>query len=229
MSGSTRQSEILQQINRSGFISVRELAEMNFTSPSTIRRELSRLEAEGFIRRTHGGAESLQDSMRPPAILRRQHNREQKAAAAEKAAALVSDGMTIFIDQSTTVQYMIPFLAWKKDLTVYTSGADTALRLADAHIRAINTGGELFAESLAYVGSVAADTVRKVYFDAMFFSSAGFDEEVISDWSECETVLRRIVFEQSRRRYFLADSTKRGRRFAHILCRIGEPDAIFCE
>ena len=84
-------------------------------------------------------------------------------------------------------------------------------------------------ESLAYVGSAAIDTVRKVYFDAVLFSSAGFDDNVVSDWSEGETELRRVVLEQSAKRYFLADHTKRGKRYTHIVCRINELDKIICE
>ena len=114
-------------------------------------------------------------------------------------------------------------------LTVYTNGVDTAMRLAEAKIRTVCTGGELLAESLAYVGSAAIDTVRKVYFDAMFFSSAGFDDDVVSDWSEGETELRRVVLEQSAKRYFLADHTKRGERYTHIVCRANELDKIICD
>ena len=62
-----------------------------------------------------------------------------------------------------------------------TNGADTAMRLAEAKIRTVCTGGELLSESMAYVGSAAIDTVRKVYFDAVLFSSAGFDDNVVSD------------------------------------------------
>ena len=63
----------------------------------------------------------------------------------------------------------------------------------------------------------------------MFFSSAGFDDDVVSDWSEGETELRRVVLEQSAKRYFLADHTKRGERYTHIVCRANELDKIICD
>lgn len=228
MSKTSRDEEILRLINEAGYITIQTLAEKTYTSCSTIRRDLQRLEQQGYIRRRHGGAESVL-SLRPTSIIRRQLGRSEKAAAAKRAAALVEPGSTIFIDASTTVQYMIPYLTAVDGLTVYTNGIDTAMRLADAHIRAISTGGELFTESMAYVGAVAAEAVRRVRFDAVFFSSAGFDENAVSDWSETETALRRIVMEQSERRYFLADHTKRGQRFTHVVCRIGELDEIICE
>jgi len=71
--------------------------------------------------------------------------------------------------------------------------------------------------------------VQKVYFDAMFFSSAGFDDDTVSDWSEGETALLRVVLEQSAKRYFLADHTKRGERYTHIVCRTSELDKIICD
>ena len=228
MSKNSRSEEILQLVNSRGVISVAELSEKTYSSRSTIRRDLEKLEQQGLLRRHHGGAESVL-SLRPPQIIRRQRNQSEKNAIASKAAALVEAGSTIFIDASTTVQYMIPYLASVERLTVYTNGADTAMRLAEAKIRTVCTGGELLSESMAYVGSAAADTVRKIYFDAMFFSSAGFDDGVVSDWSEGETALRRVVIEQSAKRYFLADHTKCGERYTHVVCRINELDKIICD
>ena len=124
---------------------------------------------------------------------------------------------------------MIPFLATIEGLTVYTNGVDTVMRLSEARIRAISTGGEVVTESLACVGAVSVDTVRRVHFDAMFFSSAGYNDEFISDWSETETVLRRAVMEQSKKKYFLADDTKKGKRYTHIVCSLSAIDEVVCE
>lgn len=223
-----RRDEILQFINSKGKVSVEEISEKIYASPSTVRRDLEKLEAQGLILRYHGGAESAQ-TLRPPQIIRHQHNQKEKRLIAERAAKLVFPETVIFIDASTTVQYMIPCLAGIKNLTVYTNGADTAMRLAEHKIRVICTGGELKNESMAYVGQGAIDSVRKVYFDAMFFSSAAFDEYSVSDWSESETELRRIVAEQSARRYFLADLSKKGKRFPYIVCKLHELDAVICE
>lgn len=223
-----RSQEILRLVNTKGSVSIKELAKETYASPSTIRRDLEKLEQQGMLRRHHGSAESVL-SLNPPRVIRKQHNQAEKNAVAQKAVTLVMPNSTIFIDASTTVQYMIPYLASIEGLTVYTNGADTAMRLAEIGIRVLCTGGELLAESMAYVGSAAADMVRKVYFDAMFFSSAGFDDCVVSDWSERETAIRRVVIEQSAKRYFLADHTKREERHTYIVCRTNEIDEIFCD
>ena len=222
-----RKEDILRIVNEKGSVSIAALAELTFASPSTVRRELERLARQGLVRRRHGGAESVL-ALRPPRIVRHARNQAEKMKVAAEAAERVAPGSTLFLDASTTVQYMIPHLV-PLGVTVYTNGADTAMRLAEAGVRTLSTGGELLAESMAYVGPVAAEALGHVYFDAAFFSSAAFDGEVVSDWSEAETALRRTVLAQSAKRYFLADRTKRGARFPHIVCRIGELDAVFCD
>ena len=228
MSNIKRGEEILHLVNTKGSISIRELAKITYASPSTIRRDIEKLEQKGLLRRHHGGAVSVL-SLNPPQIIRKQRNQTEKALVAGKAVKLIAPNSTIFIDASTTVQYMIPHLVGIEGLTVYTNGADTAISLSKLKIRTICTGGELFAESMAYVGSAAENTVRKVYFDAMFFSSAGFDDSVISDWSEQETALRRTVMQQSSKKYFLADNTKRDKRYTHIVCNVNELDEIYTD
>ena len=223
-----RREEILFLVNTKGSITIHELAEKTFASRSTIRRELEKLELKGLLRRYHGGAESV-TGLCPPQIVRLNHNQEQKKIIGEKAAKLVTPGSTIFIDASTTAQYMLPHLLPIKNLTVYTNGMDTAIRLSESNVRVICTGGEVLAQSMAYVGGVAMETVQKMHFDAMFFSSAGYNETTISDWSEAETALRRIVMKQSRKKYFLADSGKRDKVFTHIVCNIDEIDEMIIE
>lgn len=223
----SRQDDIVRLVNERGSVGIAELAKETYASPSTVRRDLEKLERRGLLRRHHGGAESVL-ALRPPRIVRHERNQAEKMRVAARAAKEVAEGSTVFLDASTTVQYMIPYLS-SLGVTVYTNGADTAMRLAEAGVRTLSTGGELLAESMAYVGPVAADAVRRVYFDAAFFSSAAFDGETVSDWSEAETALRRTVLEQSARRYFLGDHTKRGVRYAHIVCRVKDLDAIFCD
>ena len=228
MENSGRRKEILRLVNENGNVTIGFLAQKTYASSSTVRRDLEALARQGLLRRHHGGAESVL-ALRPTLVVRRQVNQTEKKQIAARAAALVRAGGTIFLDASTTVQYMIPHLQGIEGLTVYTNGADTALRLAETGIRTVSTGGELLAESMAYVGEVAADTVKRIYFDAVFFSSAGFDDAFISDWSESETAFRRAVIEQTATCCFLADHTKRGKRHTHIVCPISRPDAILVD
>ena len=56
MSISKRQEEILELLNEHSFLTVERLATLTYTSPSSIRRDLTRLQNLSLIKRTHGGA-----------------------------------------------------------------------------------------------------------------------------------------------------------------------------
>lgn len=51
-----RKLHIRESIKNSGAVTVNSLAEELSVSEMTIRRDLSELEKEGFLKRTHGGA-----------------------------------------------------------------------------------------------------------------------------------------------------------------------------
>ena len=55
MSISSRQQEILNLLNERVFISVNELSSITFSSPSSIRRDLTKLQNMGLVKRSHGG------------------------------------------------------------------------------------------------------------------------------------------------------------------------------
>ena len=73
--------------------------------------------------------------------------------------------------------------------------------------------------SYALVGSIAQDTVSNLYANICFFSAQGISEDgIISDQSETETALRRLMIKNSEKQYYLYDSSKYGKRFAFQLC-----------
>ena len=58
-----RLKEIVNRVDHVGSVSVHALAEQFGVAVETIRRDLRALEDEGYLKRTHGGAESLQDNV----------------------------------------------------------------------------------------------------------------------------------------------------------------------
>ena len=69
MHAAQREKLILDAVGRTGFVSYRELEGALPASPATIRRDLSRLEDEGLIRRVRGGAKLPGDSVSEPRLL----------------------------------------------------------------------------------------------------------------------------------------------------------------
>src|SRR5688500_12692176 len=94
--------DALVSLLRSGIDGVETLAQRVGVSPSTVRRDLARLQAEGRIARTYGGA-LVRDAFQERSFSESaQLNQQAKAAIAEAAATLVPANGTVFVDAGTT-------------------------------------------------------------------------------------------------------------------------------
>lgn len=220
---------LIRLIEENGFATVKYLAKMTYTSESTVRRQLTELENMGLIKRSYGGAEIRKDNVNTPIELRLQKNHKAKDAIARKAAALIHDNETVFIDASSTCLHMSQYLSDKKGLTVYTYAAELCAMLAEHGITVYCLGGRYDKVSKVFTGEYALKTVQSIYFDAFFFSDSGYSDGIISDYSESETHIRRALLHQSARKYFLCDSEKFGKRSPYILCCEKDIDAIITE
>ena len=170
-----RQQQILELVNRHGSASVRQLSEAFYLHEATVRRDLNALARAGQITRVHGGAAAMEGlKAEIPLYVRETAFREVKRELARKAAGMVKDGNTIFIDSSSTATMMTPFLENRRNLRIVTDGAQTSLqlsRLKDAQIFCV--GGCLGGNSLSYVGPIALQNLSLFHFDYAFFSCRG--------------------------------------------------------
>ena len=98
-----RQQLILKRLDARGQITISDLSSRLSVSEMTIRRDLAQLEAEGLLRRTHGGAvRAHSSSFEPPFAMRSHLNTEAKRAIAASVAEQLSDGQTLILDGGTT-------------------------------------------------------------------------------------------------------------------------------
>ena len=206
-----RQQQILEYLNRHGSASVKQLSEAFFLHEATVRRDLNALARAGHITRVHGGAaamEGLQAEI--PLYVRETAFREVKRELARKAAGMVRDGNTIFIDSSSTATLMTPFLETKKNLRIVTDGAQTSLqlsRLKDAQIFCV--GGCLRGNSLSYIGPIALQNLSLFHFDSAFFSCRGVSlQNGLTDTSEEEAFFRKLLIQRSEHAVLLVDHSK---------------------
>lgn len=74
-----RHEQILQILMEKKSVTVGELSKTMFVSDATIRRDLSQMEKEGLIKRSHGGAVLFESTNDETSILmREQENIKQK-------------------------------------------------------------------------------------------------------------------------------------------------------
>lgn len=226
-----RQKEILQLLQTRKSMTVTELSKLLFTSESTVRRDLSALERLGKVRRTFGGVvleETLNREV--PLLLRRSQNHEAKQKIAEKAARKVENDQILFLDASSTVAHIVPHLGKFSNLTVITNSPNTAIELGNLGIRTFCTGGLLLDASQAFVGAEAEDFVRRFNADVMFFSSRGIDYDGnITDSSAEESHLRKVMLFHARKKYYLYDTSKSGKKYLYNLCTTADTDEVIDE
>lgn len=206
MSNSQREEKIIGILKEISYASVEYLSKKLYTSPSSIRRDLRILENLGLIRRTHGGA-SIISSLpgMEPYSLRLREKKGEKMMIVRKASALIKDGVSIFIDSSTTALNFSSVLTSGKGLTVFTNNMLLANLLADRHITAYCIGGRVSDRNhIVTTGSFVLDMLDDIYVETVFFSSAALSAEgVISDTNENETAIRKKMIAHARQKVFL--------------------------
>lgn len=217
---------ILSYLRQKQTATVKTLAKHLYVSEATVRRDLNSLEEQGLVKRLHGGAVLLEGTSRElPLYVREQQNAEAKRAIAAKASRYLQDGQVIFLDASSTAMYLIKYFSSYHSMTIITNGLQTAQELRTLNHKVYCTGGLLLHNSSAYVGDYAADFVRHFNADLFFFSSRGVSAEgQITDASSEETHIRQVMFEQSRKRIFLCDRSKKGQLYCYNLCTVSQAD-----
>jgi DeoR/GlpR family transcriptional regulator of sugar metabolism len=213
MRSAERRQHIAGLLAAHGTVSVDQLAEQLGVTPSTIRRDLTRLTGEGRVTRTYGGAVvAAAGSPEPPLHRRAREARAQKDAIGSWAAAQVSDGETIMLDAGTTVGRAAHHLRGRAGITVITNGLTSIVELADADdIEVIVLGGSLRHISHGLVGPVTDMNLARFSADKAFLGADGLTaERGICEASPVQTRTKELMAAHSTQIYVLADSSKIG-------------------
>ena len=229
---SERQNQIIYALQANPNITVKELSQMLRFSEPTIRRDFTELHRRGIITKHYGGAilnEGAADR-EIPFILREKEKGQAKAEMGLLASEYISDGMVIMLDGSTSAYHLVPYLARHKDIIVITSGAKTAVALAELQIPVYSTGGKMRTNSFSFIGQEAEDTVRRFNADIMFVSCHGVSSDGMrSDPSIDEANLSRVMFQKSRRKFLLCDSSKFNQVYFYDMGNVSELDGIISD
>ena len=232
MTVTSRQQQILELLQADPNINVATLSVRLNVSEPTIRRDLCELDRRGLVTRVYGGAKlrpAAPDSV-IPFLIRENEKSTSKVEMGKRAAEYVRDGMVIMLDGSTSAYYIVPYLKKFKDLIVITSGAKTAVALAEANIRTLSCGGEMIIHSFSYVGEQAESFVKKINADLLFFSCRGLSNDgKMTDVSVEEANLRRIMMEQSEKKILLCDKSKIGKTYFYNMGTVKEVDAVISD
>ncbi|BCP52353.1 DeoR family transcriptional regulator [Kaistia sp. 32K] len=219
---------ILEELKQKQRVYVNELVTQLGVSQESIRRDLRELELRGYARRLYGGAVINQQESDQPFADRLRVGAREKARIGEAAAALVQDGMKVFIDTGTTTLACLKHLEARKDITVVSNSLAIAahfFNFPQAGVRVL--GGRMRPEYQATYGHETVAAMKEHFFDlAIIAICAVHIERGFMDFGEDEAVLRRIAQAQSKRSVIVADSSKFGRLGSIHTLGLDEVDAV---
>lgn len=211
MLAAERRRVITERIRATGQVVVSALSVEFQVSEETIRRDLEWLEKEGVATRIYGGAVLTgNDRVAPPYSVRKNTNVEPKIAIARQLAALVQDGDTLMVDESSTTAYAIRALGQKKNITLITNSLELAREMTGQNTwHIISTGGTLKPDVMAHVGPHALRTVGSYRARYAILSCRGINSQLgLADSDDGVVQIKQAMIKACDHAILLADHRK---------------------
>ena len=214
-----RQKQIVELVNQKQRISVKTLSRTLFFCEMTIRRDLLKLESNGYLRRYHGGAIAMSCTEQYPIDQRMFINEQEKRALARCAAGYLHDDQTILLCGNSSCAYLLPFLKEYKNLHILTDSLQFLTTLSEMRIRCTICGGEYYAADKILIGHASENFFRQFNYDIAFIGCDGIEDDgTISVLREHSAQLCRIALLHAQKCVILADHSKLHTRSRFNIC-----------
>lgn len=221
---------ILQYLQEKQRIEVEEICELLSISKDTARRDIIKLEQQGSILRTRGGAILPPISKVVPNYEQRmQRDLTSKRRIGQLAATLIHDGDYLYMDGSTTVRHTVESMTSKTNAVV-TNSIDTAGVLTQKEgVRIHLLGGLLLNEQRFVYGQRAIEMLSDYQFEKAFLGACGITADGLTTSMEEESYLIRKIIEQSEQVIILADHSKFGKKMFHRIADLKDINIIITD
>jgi DeoR/GlpR family transcriptional regulator of sugar metabolism len=231
MLAAERRKKIIELVHQDKRVLVSDLSRMFEVTEETIRRDLEKLEKDGILSRTYGGAMLNRHTNEDlPFVTRNAINTDIKRNIALKALNLIKDGDTLMADPSSTAFEFLKLLGNKSNLTVITNSIHILHEFANSNMNIISTGGSLRYRSLSLVGPIAHETIQRYNVDTAVISCKGIDmDKGITDSNEPECELKKYMLRQADKVILLADHTKFDRTAFTNLVELNKVDYLITD
>ncbi|MGR5500361.1 DeoR/GlpR family DNA-binding transcription regulator [Vibrio sp. DNB22_10_4] len=226
-----RQKRIIELLGVDSQISINDLVSICDVSIETIRRDLTQLEREKQLVRTHGGAVAIEHKDIGNSFLHRQRERSHgKKVIASLALNYVSEGAVIGLDASSTswhVAQLIPNIS----LTVVTSSLEiTHLLSKKKNIHIINTGGSYSSKYASFYGHLTTQCLSRVSLDVAFISCSAFNPNTgVWESNDLNASVKQAMMKAAGQVILLSDASKINRRGLIQLTTFESIDVLICD
>ena len=212
-----RRAELLALLRERGAAPISDLSVALQASESTVRRDLDHLDAEGLVRRTHGGAIILgmtgRTTFEPLFADRRWHNPDEKARIGRLASTLLEDGQSVLFDSSSTVLSAAEAIVQHPVNTAVTNDVNLASVLAlasDGMINVVVPGGEIRSGSFTLLGSSTKSFFERLHVDVAFVGIHAITGSLLTEGGLDIAEVKRAIIHTAERVVLLADHSKFG-------------------
>lgn len=210
------------------------LAKQLHCSNSTLRRTLIEMETTGLIKRTWGGAMlSSLISTEYSHNYRETLYLEEKKNIASLAADFVGSGMSIYLDASSTVYQITPYLKDKTDLIILTNSLKSAYALTqdeNSSNKVFILGGEINNKARCVVDSISNNAIiNYLDFDLAIFSCRGILDMNVYEAKYEQALLKRKMMEKSKEVILLADHTKFGTKHHYKVASLADYTSVITD
>ncbi len=221
MLAAERRNIILEKIQEEKKVIVSELSREYEVSEETIRRDLDRLEEEGHIVKSYGGAVLNEANLTElPHNIRRGVNTAAKQKIAELVRDEIEENDHIFLDASTTSVFIAKNIKQKEHLTVITNSIENLLELSlVSGWDIISTGGQLKAGTMSLYGWKTAETLSSYHVDKVFMSCKGISmDRGITDGNDETAGIKQRMIASADKVYLAADKSKFDKKAFSQIC-----------
>jgi len=238
MRSNNRRDQILVELRQKGSISLEELTEHLSASPASIRRDLSKLQQQGLVRRTHGGAVLVEPMLYEPFRYdslfqkRTQHRPAEKRRIGAAAAELIQEHETIGFTAGTTTTQVARNIRNRRNIRVFTNAINIAMELCNCEgLQTFVTGGfVIWAGSFSLVGQGAINFLSDIYMDKVFVSVCGIDiKRGVTLIEPEESLTFRAMIHQAKLRIVVTDSSKLGVVTPALVCPISDINVLITD
>jgi DeoR family transcriptional regulator, glycerol-3-phosphate regulon repressor len=227
-----RHQQIIELVQKHGYVSTEELVERFNVSPQTIRRDLNELADNNKIRRYHGGATIPLSSENTSYSTRKTQNFSEKDLIAEELVKFIPDGATLFIDIGTTPEAVARALNKNhRQLRVVTNNINVAsILLSNPEIKLILAGGEVRNRDGGIIGEATLDFIKQFRLDFGILGISGIDlDGSLLDFDYHEVRVKQAIIENSRSVFLAVDHSKFGRNAMVKLGNISQIHTLFTD
>lgn len=226
MDTTQRHDLIRAQAQSEGKVTATALSDRLGVAVQTIRRDLRQLCAAGLLERIHGGAVLPSGVSNIGYGDRRALNRDIKLRIARRAARLIPDSASLFLNIGTTTEAVAHALRDHKNLMVVTNNLNVANILAsNPSCDVVVAGGSLRRSDGGLVGDLAALAIDRFKVDFAVIGASAIDlSGDLLDFDPQEVRVSQQVIKAARATILVADSTKFTRKAAVKIASLAQVD-----